>query len=626
MAIARGVWSGLLVLAMLAALGLALSIIVARINRSSADTLTLKSSVLQASGDKLGLWQDQAKTQPVTSLEFRKLQVQPPLRPLGPGPQATVFIENMTTGDLYLVQPCGDVESPPGTRIGTMDTEVRTLGGDVFGNTCDVPVMAPGQLLKAELKIELVPDLETGDYPFQTVFEAVSAIALPTPDGLVSWWPAAGDAIDVIDGNNGALVGGADYAPGLVGQAFSLDGDGDYIDLGDISSFDFSDTDFTIDAWFKIPDYPANAGGGCGSQYPIFRNNAWGYGAGIYGNGHLSFGKYLAESDSVEVSSSGPLSTGDWHHFAAVHTLSQLRLYIDGQLSNTSDSPNGTIYYHPVGFDTPEIGRWLCGDLPYFYFKGLIDEVGIFDRALTDAEIEAIHEAGGAGSVKPPPPKAAILPGDAVNWWWADENAMDSIGSLNGNHNGSYGPGVVGQAFSFNGSGQYIDLGDVPDLDFTNEDFSTEGWFRIPHLPDNAAACGARYPIFHNRDWGYGTQIYGDGLVNFYKYYSVSAAVGVTSPSPISVGDWHHFASVHTVSELRLYLDGQLVNTADSPSGAVFYQSSDQPEIGRMLCGPSFFHFKGLIDELTVYSRALTEAEIASIHDARYAGKVAPPP
>ena len=619
----------MLALALLAALGLVVGVVVSMIDRSAADSLTLKSFVLQASGDHLGLWHDQARTQPVTSLEFRQLQVQPPLRPLGPSPTATVFIENLTTGDLYLVQPCGDIESPPGTKIGTMDAAVHTLGGDLLGNSCGEPatvIMAPGLLLEAQLRLELVPGLETGDYPFQTIFAAVSAIALPPPAGLVSWWPGDGNAVDVGDGNHGTLQGDATYAGGIVGQAFSMDGDGDYIDLGDISSLDFSETNFTIDAWFKILDYPNNAGGGCGSYYPIFRNNAWGYGAGVNGNGYLSFGKYVAESDSVDVSSAGAVTTGDWHHFAAVHTLSELRLYIDGQLSNTADNPSGGIYYHPAGFDTPEIGRWLCGDLPYFYFKGLIDEVTVTSRALTYAEIEAIHDAGGAGKIKPVPPEAAVLPDNATNWWQADGNAVDSIGSLDGNAGASFGPGVVGQAFSFNGSGQYIDLGNVPDLDFTNEDFSVEGWFRIPDLPDNAAACGARYPIFHNRDWGYGTQIYGDGLVNFYKYYTVSDAVGVTSPSPVSVGDWHHFASVHAVSELRLYLDGQLVNTANSPSGAVFYQSSDKPEIGRMLCGPSFFHFRGLIDELTIYDRALTDPEITSIHAARYAGKVAPPP
>ena len=84
MTIAGRVGLSLLAAVVLAALGIVLGSIVARVNQSAADTLDLRSSVLQASGDQLGLWHDEAKTDPVTSLEFTKLQLQPPLRPIGP--------------------------------------------------------------------------------------------------------------------------------------------------------------------------------------------------------------------------------------------------------------------------------------------------------------------------------------------------------------------------------------------------------------------------------------------------------------------------------------------------------------------------------------------------------------
>ena len=136
---------------LLAVLGVALALIVAQVSRSIADTLTLRSSVLQASGDQLGLWLNEAKTEPVTSLQFRKLQIQPPLRSIGPDKSlATVFVENKTTGDLYLVEPCGAVESPPGTVIGTMDAVIHTLGDTLVGNrvrTSADKALRPGSLL-----------------------------------------------------------------------------------------------------------------------------------------------------------------------------------------------------------------------------------------------------------------------------------------------------------------------------------------------------------------------------------------------------------------------------------------------------------------------------------------------
>ena len=193
----------------------------------------------------------------------------------------------------------------------------------------------------------------------------------------------------------------------------------------------------------------------------------------------------------------------------------------------------------------------------------------------------------------------------------------------------SFSPGIVGQAFSLDGLDDYVAFGDISDLDFTDEDFSIEGWFRIPDYPTLAPGCAPRYPLFSNYAWGYSTQILGDGRLYFYKYYEVAASVFVISPDPVSTGDWHHFAAVHTLTELRLYIDGQIAITADSPSSAVFYHSNgfDKPEIGRYSCGdPPDFYFKGVIDELTIYGRAITDAEIKSVYDAAYAGKVEPPP
>lgn len=51
----------------------------------------------------------------------------------------------------------------------------------------------------------------------------------PPPPGMISWWGGDNNALDIIGTNHGTLVNGATYAPGLVGQAFSFDGAGDYV-------------------------------------------------------------------------------------------------------------------------------------------------------------------------------------------------------------------------------------------------------------------------------------------------------------------------------------------------------------------------------------------------------------
>ena len=192
--------------------------------------MTLKSSAVLASGD-LGLWHDQAKTEPVTSLQFEGIALQPPLRSIVT--PVEVFVENPSTADLFLVKSCGPImDITTAALIGTMDAEVHNLDGKRLGNTCDSPPtvkLNPGTLVKATLGIDLAPGLASGDFSFDTLFEAVIITADATidpPAGMVSWWPGDGNADDIVDGNPGTLSGDATFAPGKVGQAFRFDGDG----------------------------------------------------------------------------------------------------------------------------------------------------------------------------------------------------------------------------------------------------------------------------------------------------------------------------------------------------------------------------------------------------------------
>ena len=67
------------------------------------------------------------------------------------------------------------------------------------------------------------------------------------PSGLVSWWPADGNAADIYGANNGTLQDGVTFAPGIVGQAFTVDGANDYLDVADSPTLDMT-TELTIGA------------------------------------------------------------------------------------------------------------------------------------------------------------------------------------------------------------------------------------------------------------------------------------------------------------------------------------------------------------------------------------------
>src|SRR4029077_13240321 len=85
-------------------------------------------------------------------------------------------------------------------------------------------------------------------------------------------------------------------------------------------------------------------------------------------------------------------------------------------------------------------------------FLGTIDEVSIYNRALSASEVQSVYTAGGFGKCVPtPPPTCTPPPAGLVSWWRGEGNALDQAGTNNGTLVGTviYGPGEVGQGFVF---------------------------------------------------------------------------------------------------------------------------------------------------------------------------------
>jgi hypothetical protein len=99
-----------------------------------------------------------------------------------------------------------------------------------------------------EIQLDMIADPEVSGGDFVGVNLTITETeCVAPPSGLVGWWPGNGNTDDIVGGNHGALAGDATFGPGMVGQAFSLDGDGDYVDLGTAVG-DFGTGDFTVQA------------------------------------------------------------------------------------------------------------------------------------------------------------------------------------------------------------------------------------------------------------------------------------------------------------------------------------------------------------------------------------------
>lgn len=223
-----------------------------------------------------------------------------------------------------------------------------------------------------------------------------------SPDGLVSWWPGDGHADDIVDNNDGTLVGGAGYAAGKVKQAFSFDGtagarvEGPADGTG--SNLDITGP-FTLDAWVDFAGvYGSVSNAPIVAKWGSSRVGTAGYGIFMENSGRPAIA--VGTSDGWNVfwlASPSPLSSG-FHHIAGVFTGTELQLYVDGDLE-AAQGFGGSVPVNDVpiliGGYNPALSDGLTGTL-----DGLVDEVDVFDRALSETEIQAIYNAGSAGKCK----------------------------------------------------------------------------------------------------------------------------------------------------------------------------------------------------------------------------------
>jgi hypothetical protein len=198
------------------------------------------------------------------------------------------------------------------------------------------------------------------------------------PPGVVSLWSGEGNANDSVGGNNGTMTGSAKFGPGKVGQGFVFDGDnGSGVMLGNPASLQLQD--FTIEAWIKRGSTSMVSQNAPNAE--IFSYQLDGYAFGLW-DGRL----YLSKMGVDNVTLRTGISDTRWHHVAVTKSENEVVFYIDGVVHNVEP------YAPTFTFATPAaIGTSPTDNGTQTTFLGSIDEVGIFNRALSASEIRAIY-------------------------------------------------------------------------------------------------------------------------------------------------------------------------------------------------------------------------------------------
>lgn len=204
------------------------------------------------------------------------------------------------------------------------------------------------------------------------------------PTGLVAWWPADGFALDVAGTNNGTLLGGIAYGSGAAGQAFSFNGSSSYVQVPDSPFWAFGANDFTIELWANF----ANASGSpvlVGQDEGPGSVNKWLF---WLDNGKLEF--HINGPGNVLIGSiSFNPTLGQWYHLAVTRQANFYRFYVNGSVVGTASN----------SLQVPDANAPLrigWAEESYF-FNGRLDEVSIYNTALSTAQIASIYAAGSSG-------------------------------------------------------------------------------------------------------------------------------------------------------------------------------------------------------------------------------------
>jgi hypothetical protein len=234
---------------------------------------------------------------------------------------------------------------------------------------------------------------------------ASAAGCFPAPAGMVGWWPGEGDASDIASTNNGLLQAGAlANAAGEVGSAFSFDGVSTFVQIPDTAAL--KPATLTIEGWVKFSSLDSSGSGGspAGSQYIVFKQNTRassfeGYSltkTRIGGGDAFSFVVSSSAGASVEVRSPAIISTGTWYHLAAVRGSNFVQIYVNGLLQQQATVGFAQNYGNaPLFFGT-------TGQAWDHKLAGALDEVTLFNRALSSNEIASIYAASASGKCAGP--------------------------------------------------------------------------------------------------------------------------------------------------------------------------------------------------------------------------------
>ena len=407
-------------------------------------------------------------------------------------------------------------------------------------------------------------------------------------DGLIDGLDPSPQAVNL------APVAGSTFATSVL----SFDGQDDYVEIDqDLSPHATGDKQMTLEAWVNVKAFDTD--NHAQNRAPIISKAGPGqyeYGLYVYDTGEFGFNAWTCLGANMAIVAGSPqgsneISLDRWYHVAATWRAGgQLKLYVDGELIQSvfiptfNSSCDGT---SPIRIGSRVDGQFLNAD---------IDEVKIWDIERTAAQIAASYHGS--------PFARAVLGDEPIAYYRfndvSGDVAFDSSGNRrHGDYNGDAELGVEsiesGLAARFNGQNTSVDL---PGSWGGTSSATLEALFKVEVNTGNFQSLLISPTV--------GQYIHFQMNSGINVIYGNNTFASLNSPTVLPDASWHHLMLVAQPGNSKIFLDGGLVVSSGSNYGSI------NPTQDLNLGGKHYSRwFAGLMDEVAIYNRALSDAEVA---------------
>ena len=399
--------------------------------------------------------------------------------------------------------------------------------------------------------------------------------------------------------SNGRISGGG-ATPFTNTYSVNLDGTNDYVDISGAASSLNGLSAFSVSLWYNTSVF----NGGLIAGGTNANNAFW---ISRYTSSRLYFNVRNGGATFLTVNVANADNT--WHHVVGICDGSSSKVYVNGSVAASGTLPS----LSSTGANNLVIG--YIPPLSGNYCSGLIDEVAIFNSALSASDITAIYNSG------VPDDLTSYSP---VGWWrMGDNNSGTGTTITDQGSGGNDGTLTNGPTFStdrpyalpsitntysvdFDGTDDYMDLPDSTDLEVS--EFTWSAWFYCTAID--------RYNIIvdtaTNSSLFLGYEIFVVNTTNKIRFSSYHASDSIDSTTTVTANTWFHVAATHASGSDKLYVNGSLEASGSASSFAV-------SDVANLRIGSSSLfnlYHQGLIDEVSFFNSALSASDITAIYNS----------